>query len=92
MPSLREASETITLTVEQGWKRALQRQFLIDDAQNPAGARIGDDDRPVIGAESIDRRLADDEIFAINVVADGGIGVGRLGPGIKENSSSARGA
>jgi len=48
--------------------------------------RIGYYDGSVIRTNGIDSGFADNQVFAIYVVAYSGVGIGRLAPGIEKDS------
>jgi hypothetical protein len=49
--------------------------------------RICDDDRSVVGTKSIDGGFAGYQIIALDIIANGGIGIRRLGPGTEDHAA-----
>ena len=72
-----------------GLKAGPEGKLLVDYGENAARIRIDHHYRTVVGAEGIDRRAANSQIFAFNVVARGGVGVGRLVPGLNPTVPAA---
>ena len=67
--------------VEQGWNPEPNASLLVDHAQNAPGIRIHRHHRAVVRPQGFHRRAANIQVLAIHVVAIGGIGESRLGPG-----------
>jgi hypothetical protein len=71
-------------------KASAQGQSLIDGRKDPAGRRIHHHHRTVIRPEGFDRGSANLQVFAIDVVALGGIRKRRFGPGAPANDAQPR--
>ena len=76
--SLSPASATETFTVEQGWNPLLSAIFWLTMVRMRPVAGIDHHHRAVVRPQRLHGRPADGQIFAIHVVAFGGIGESRL--------------